>query len=167
VRKQVVSLLLAGLANFGQPAYALDPTGDWLVEDGDAHIRTVVCDGKLWGVVSWEQTAGKDEENPDPSLRGRPTLGLPIILGMTPKEPSRWAGSIYNPENGKTYDATVTVKGADLLEVEGCTLRGWICSSEDWTRIKPPPWSVGSAPDADLCLRLGVGPGLPQEGGLK
>ena len=55
MRKHVVSLLLAGLANFGHPAYAFDPTGDWLVEDGDAHIRTVMCDGKLWGVVSWAQ----------------------------------------------------------------------------------------------------------------
>jgi len=160
-------LLLAVLTIFAVPADAADPAGEWRVEDGEAHIRTAVCGGRLWGVVSWEREAGTDEKNPDPSLRSRPTLGLPVLLGLTPMTANRWAGSIYNAENGKTYQATVTLKQAEELEVEGCVLRGWVCSSETWTRVRPAPSSVGSVSGVDLCLRPGVGAGLPHQGGLK
>jgi uncharacterized protein (DUF2147 family) len=164
-----ISLTLAVLAAVALPAHA-DPTGEWRVENGRAHIRTALCDGKLWGVVSWEQTPGTDAENPDPSKRKRPTLGLPIILGMTQVKSNRWEGSIYNAQNGKTYQATVTQPRPDVLEVEGCVLAGWVCSGQDWTRVKPPlppAGSVGSAPPPDLCLRLGFGTGRAQQGGPK
>ena len=39
-------------------AVAADPTGDWLVEKGYAHIRIDNCGGKLWGIVVWEKQPG-------------------------------------------------------------------------------------------------------------
>src|ERR1700759_462744 len=60
-----------------------DVTGEWLVEDGNAKVRIDNCGGAMWGVVSWEKTpGGTDAQNPDPSKRTRPTLGLPILLNM-------------------------------------------------------------------------------------
>jgi uncharacterized protein (DUF2147 family) len=161
------SLILAVLAAFAVRAHAADPAGEWRVEDGDAHIWTAVCAGRLWGIVSWERKPGTDAENPDPSLRNRPTLGLPIILGMTQASPSRWQGSIYNAENGKTYRATITLRESSQLDVEGCVLDGWVCSSETWTRVSKPPSSVGSAPVVDMCLRLGIGARPSHQGRLK
>jgi uncharacterized protein (DUF2147 family) len=161
-----IALTLAVLTTFAFPAHA-DPAGEWRVADGRAHIRTVLCAGQLWGVVSWARTQGTDAKNPDPSLRNRPTLGLPIILGMQSVKPNQWEGSIYNAENGKTYQGTITLKRPDLLEVEGCVLGGWLCSGQDWTRVTPAPSSVGSAPVTDLCLRLGIDAGRAHEGGGK
>jgi len=152
---------------FAVPAYAGDPSGDWRVEDGVAHVRTAFCDGRLWGVIAWEEKPGTDAHNPDPALRNRPTLGLPIILGMKPAKPDQWEGPIYNAKNGKTYQATVTLTGPDSMEVEGCLWQGWLCGGQDWTRVKPAPGLVGSAPPPDLCLRLGVGAGGTHQGGLK
>jgi uncharacterized protein (DUF2147 family) len=154
---------------FSVPAHAGDPTGEWRVEEGVAHIRVALCEGRLWGVIAWEQKPGIDAENPDPALRGRPTLGLPIILGMKPAKPDKWEGPIYNAKNGKTYQATVTLTDPDSMEVEGCLWQGWLCGGQEWTRVKPPPPSglVGAAPPPDICLRLGVGAGRPHQGGLK
>jgi uncharacterized protein (DUF2147 family) len=191
------SLTFAVLTVLAVPAHA-DPTGEWLVEDGRAHIRIAICAERLWGAVSWEhRPGGFDSNNPDPALRNRPTLGLPIVLGMKPVEPNRWEGSLYNPENGKTYQGNIRLKRSDLLEVEGCVLSGWICSGQDWTRVVPPPSATpptpptargapppasvgraptvgrpaqpgaGAAPPTDLCVKLGIATGRPPEGASK
>jgi uncharacterized protein (DUF2147 family) len=119
---------------FAQPASA-DPTGDWLVADGVAHIRIADCDGRMWGVVSWAQQHGVDQNNPDPAKRTRSTLGMPVILGMQPVQPNRWEGEIYNSENGKTYSGRIILTNPDTLRVEGCVL-GFLCGGQNWTRVK-------------------------------
>ena len=63
-------------------AAAADPRGIWLVEDKSAQIQLENCNGLLWGMVIWERMPGHDDENPDPALRGRPTLGIPIVQGV-------------------------------------------------------------------------------------
>jgi uncharacterized protein (DUF2147 family) len=146
---------------------AADPRGEWRVADGRAHIQTAVCEGRLWGVVSWETQPGIDENNPDPALRKRPTLGLPVILGMAPTSANRWEGEIYNAENGKTYDASVTLKQPNLLEVKGCVLRGWVCSGEDWRRVQTATPAATPQPANDLCLRLVAAPRRSEQGRLK
>ena len=158
-----IAFSLAVLSIFAGPAWAADPAGEWRVEDGRAHVRTALCAGQLWGVISWSRTQGTDAKNPDPTLRNRPTLGLPIVLGMKPVQSNRWEGSIYNAENGKTYDATITLRRPDVLEVEGCVLGGWLCSGQDWTRVATPPANVGSVPGPDLCLKLNAGSQRAQE----
>ena len=105
------------------PAAAPDPTGDWRGEEGTAHIRVAICDGNLWGVIGWEQSPGTDSQNPDPSLRTRPTLGMPILVNMKPDakkaEANRWVGKIYNAKNGKMYDSNVTLLSPTSLKVQG------------------------------------------------
>jgi uncharacterized protein (DUF2147 family) len=120
------------------PAWsAPDATGEWQVEDGRAHIRIVDCGGLLWGVVSWERTPGLDSHNPDRAKRGRPTLGIPILLNMKLGDPGQWEGEIYNAQNGKTYDASIELRDDGALRVEGCTL-GVLCGGEDWKRLTQP-----------------------------
>jgi uncharacterized protein (DUF2147 family) len=142
------------------PALASDPAGHWRVESGAAHIQTEICDGRLWGVVSWEKKPGRDSANPDPAKRTRPILGLPIIRGMRAVAENRWEGTIYNAQDGRTYQASVTLRRPDLLEVEGCILGGWLCSSEDWRRVPPAPASVGGLADVSVCALPDVA-GLP------
>jgi len=119
-------------------AIAADPIGDWLVKEGYAHIRIDNCAGKMWGVVAWEKETGFDNENPDPTKKGRPILGMPILLGMKPTKPNLWEGEIYNSNNGKTYDARITLVNDNTLKLEGCVLGGLFCGGENWTRIANP-----------------------------
>lgn len=128
-----------------------DPTGEWMVEKGYATIRIIDCAGQYWGVVAWEKTPGNtDKNNPDPKLRSRPTLGMPILLGMKPAKPNEWSGDIYNSQDGRTYSASISMLRPDTLKVKGCVL-GFLCGGENWTRVapensnsKPPAASTGS-----------------------
>ncbi len=118
------------------PVLAAEPTGEWLVENGAAHIRIENCGGALWGVTSWEKVPGKDTENPDPTKRNRPTLGIPILIDMKPAADGvRWDGQVYNAENGKTYTANITLKDPNTLRIQGCVL-GFLCGGENWTRVQ-------------------------------
>ena len=129
------------------PALAADPTGDWKVADGVAHIRVAECSGNMWGVVAWEQEpGGLDEHNPDVSKRSRPTLGMPILINMKKKAGvDQWAGEVYNAKDGKTYSSTIKPIGSDKLEIQGCVL-GFLCGGETWTRVAGPipPSPAGS-----------------------
>ena len=130
-------------------ALAADPTGDWLVADGVAHIRVAPCNGAMWGVVVWEKEAGVDEHNPDASKRSRPTLGIPVLINMK-KKPGvdQWEGEVYNANDGKSYSSTIKPIGSDKLEIQGCVL-GFLCGGETWTRIAgPTPGSVAKGTKA-------------------
>jgi len=142
------SVFIAGVVSM-QPAWAqspANPTGEWLVADGVAQIKIDDCGGRMWGVVSLEQKPGVDQYNPDPSKRTRPTLGMPVILGMQPAESNRWEGEIYNSENGKTYSGRIFLASPDVLRVEGCVL-GFLCGGQNWTRVKAEqPAATSSVP---------------------
>ena len=127
-------LLLAGSA-------VADPIGLWLVTKGYARIRIENCNNAMWGAVAWEQRAGIDDKNPDASKRGRPTLGMPVLLDMKQTEQNKWSGQIYNSEDGKTYDSYIALASADVLKVRGCFI---ICMGEDWTRVVNEPPLVGA-----------------------
>jgi uncharacterized protein (DUF2147 family) len=167
------ALLLAGSAGLAAPGQA-GPAGTWRTEKGDAMIRVVDCGGQYWGVVAWEKTPGTDRKNPNPALQSRPTLGMPVLLGMRQDQGDRWSGHIYNAEDGQTYDSHVKLTGPDRLRVEGCVL-GIMCGGENWTRTGGAtpvaenhhgsrPYTTGTAhartsiadePAARVCSRIG------------
>jgi uncharacterized protein (DUF2147 family) len=132
--QRICFILAAALLPFAAMA-AADPTGVWQVSKGYARIRIENCNNALWGLVAWEQRpGGVDDKNPDPSKRGRPTLGMPVLLDMKPTDQNKWAGEIYNSEDGKTYSSHISLASPDVLQVRGCVL-GILCGGEDWTRV--------------------------------
>ena len=167
-----------------QATGAATPLGEWLVSKQLARIKIVDCDGRLWGVVSWEQHPGIDSKNPDPRLRSRPTLGMPILLGMTQSKADQWDGQIYNSQDGNTYSANIKLLNATTLRVQGCVF-GILCGGENWTKVDPaditsnvqtrnPPRSktrstAGSQPPPgnEVCLNIFGPAGLSHQRGLK
>jgi uncharacterized protein (DUF2147 family) len=137
-------LALAGTCLFVAAASAAtDPVGEWMVTKGYARIRIENCGGVLWGAVVWEQTTGVDTKNPDTTKRGRPTLGMPVLLDMKPTGANKWVGQIYNSEDGQTYASNISIGPQDVLQVRGCVL-GILCGGEDWTRVVDPSLPPGS-----------------------
>ena len=125
---------IAWTAPAGTPAKS--PVGEWLVAKKVARIKIADCDGLMWGVVAWEsEPGGVDSKNPDPKLQSRPTLGMPILLGMKQSKPNQWDGSIYNSEDGHTYSANISLLDPNTLKVQGCFL-GFLCGGENWTRFE-------------------------------
>jgi uncharacterized protein (DUF2147 family) len=166
-----IGLLSVALLVSATPALAADPIGEWLVKDATARIKIDHCGEGFWGVVSWEKQAGRDENNPDPSKRDRPTLGLPILLDMKSTQPDRWDGDVYNAENGKTYTSHISLVSPDVLRIEGCIL-GILCGGENWTRFRaapevPPKGRTERPAAVDVCLSVTRATGTPHERRLK
>lgn len=129
---------LALLATF-TPALAASPLGNWLVEEKTAQVRIVDCGSVLWGVFSWEKVPGNDTNNPDPALRNKPLLGSALLRGLKPNpNGTEWQGKVYNPEDGKLYDATVSLADDNTLQLKGCLI-SFLCKTVPWTRVSDAP----------------------------
>ena len=141
----IIAIFMAILAALlGAPAAHAqaggEATGVWLTQAGDARVRVSKCGGGICGVVVGlrepiNPATGKpqvDDKNPNPALRNRPMIGLPLFSGMQPTGPNRWSGQIYNADDGSTYVSHVSLAGPDTLKVEGCM--GALCGGENWTR---------------------------------
>jgi uncharacterized protein (DUF2147 family) len=135
----ISAALLAAPSVFAQGA--ADPTGVWQTQAGDARVKVSKCGGGICGVIVGlkepiDPTTGKpqvDDKNPNPALKKRPMIGLPLFSGMQSTGPNKWSGQIYNADDGGTYASSVSVAGSDTLRVEGCV--GALCGGETWTRV--------------------------------
>jgi uncharacterized protein (DUF2147 family) len=132
-------------------AASADPTGFWRkAEQGERPGKFEIfrCgrgNKLLCAKIIWLQnpldSRGRplhDVRNENPSMRDRPIMGLPIINGMQQVAGNQWKGSIYNPEDGNTYSATLTVLSRNQINVKGC--KAWLlCGERTWLRTSPPP----------------------------
>ncbi len=100
--------------------------GLWYNDIKSAKIQiTRNSDGKFYGKVVWLKEPLKngkpkvDELNEDPKLRTRPRLGLPVLNGFVKDGEEKYDdGTIYDPNNGKTYSCKITYKG-NTLDIRG------------------------------------------------
>lgn len=135
--------------------------GLWRTPPDPAHGAAVVeiaprGDG-LAGRIRWlekplyppgDPDAGKpkvDRENPNPSLRVRPVLGLEILGGFR-WDGTRWVdGTIYDPVSGNTYRATLYLESRDRLRLRGYVGIPLLGRTEVWTRVEALPQDAGAA----------------------
>jgi uncharacterized protein (DUF2147 family) len=107
------------------PAIAGDLTGIWMRDDGSAKLRFDACEGDaVCGFLAWKK-------GPDGPAR----IGQQLFSGMKPNGKDSWAGTAFNPEDGKRYTAKLTLSG-DRLVNAGCVFGGLICESFDWRRAR-------------------------------
>jgi uncharacterized protein (DUF2147 family) len=111
------------------------PLGDWQTEGKKGSVRIEQCGHALCGYVL-------------DSVSG--ATGNAMLINMEPKtasvaedssNASEWSGSIYSRNGGRTYYATVAIKGPNSLRVEACALGRFFCSGNNWNRIAPRPAS--------------------------
>jgi uncharacterized protein (DUF2147 family) len=134
------ALVGAGLvvfsASLGLAQSADDVLGTWQNPDNGSHIRIAKCgSGVCATVIKVKDPSRTDEHNPDPKLRDRKVQGLTIMNGAKKTGDKTWAGKLYNTQDGKTYNGTITVVSKDSIKLEGCVLGGLICQGPTWTRI--------------------------------
>jgi uncharacterized protein (DUF2147 family) len=134
------SILFCLAALFPSAAWAApDATGNWLVEGGTAIVAIGPCGPNICGRISrilqrepgWN---GADVNNPDPKLRTRPVLGLPILTGFKRAGTGLSGGRIYDPNSGKTYRSKVSLNPDGSLKVSGCI--AVFCRAQRWTRAR-------------------------------
>jgi uncharacterized protein (DUF2147 family) len=146
-----LSFLLARLAEFlvlaaiSSAALAADLQGVWLTEGKDAVLTITNCGGHLCGRIIWLESATDrsgsprlDQYNPDPAKRTQRICGLVVITSLKPSGPDTWDGSVYNPQDGKTYSGNITVLSDNALELRAYIGLPIFGRSQTWTRVNGP-----------------------------
>ena len=138
--------LLAVLLLAPALARAKDPTGLWWADGGAAQVEIVRCDEALCGKVVWLRSPFdlngcplRDENNPDPELRGRDVLGLQLLHGLRRSEGNadEWKnGQIYDPGAGRSYRATLRMNGPDRLKLRGYLGIRLLGRTTEWIRVR-------------------------------
>lgn len=122
---------LSFLILFHHQIFAQEIAHDWFNQEKNAKIRIYKGqDGKFYGKIIWLKeplnTSGRpktDEKNPDRKKQSQPILNLVILNGFTRVAgENAWEnGTVYDPNNGKTYCGKLTPGNKTLI------LRGYIC----------------------------------------
>ena len=130
-------LLALSLATTSASAQkAEDAVGVWLNPDNGSNIEFYKCgDGVCGKIVKVTDGQKTDDKNPDAAKKNRPIVGLVIMDGAKKTGDNKWAGTLYNRENGKSYSGTVTVKSKNALDLSGC-VAAVLCKTVTWTRVK-------------------------------
>jgi uncharacterized protein (DUF2147 family) len=141
MRMMAVIAVALGLAAGTGSALADGATGTWRMSNGKVTVRVAPCGGGLCGrVVALKKShddKGRprlDKENPNPSLRQRPVIGLTILSNMRSDGQGTWSGTIYNPDDGNTYSSSMQLVGPSTMKVNGC-VAGVLCKTMKFVRV--------------------------------
>ena len=147
----IVLFLLAVAASACFAATGDDVVGTWLNQDKDAKIQIAKCGDKYCGKIVWlkeptyppnskEGTPGTekvDRNNPDPALRKTPEMGLVVVHDMQYAGGNLWNnGKVYDPKNGKTYNAKMTLVSPTQLDLRGFVGVSLFGRTAKWTKAE-------------------------------
>lgn len=117
--------------------------GHWSTPSKHGVVEITPCGNSICGrLVSSDaihaSPDARDTHNSDAALRNQPLKGVTITGGFVRAQNGWIGGTIYNPEDGHTYHATITISGTTpgptTLIVKGCVV--WpLCKTQTWRRI--------------------------------
>lgn len=117
-----------------------DAIGRWATPSKHGIVEIAPCGSGVCGRLVESDSIRtnpdmRDAKNSDPARRTRLLKGLMLLDGFHRGKDGWDGGTIYNPEDGGTYHATITLSGADTLNLKGCIV--WpLCKSQTWQRIR-------------------------------
>jgi uncharacterized protein (DUF2147 family) len=137
----IVAVMAAGQNASAQSSSALN--GNWATRGFGSVVQFRPCASDaatLCGRIIWlwepNDERGRprvDNHNPDRALRSRSLVGVEIVRGLRETAPGAWSeGSLYNPDDGRTYTGTVRMRNG-ALELRGCALNVF-CQTQIWRR---------------------------------
>jgi uncharacterized protein (DUF2147 family) len=140
--KRLVATVLAFGLSASTSVYAAEvPVGVWRTESGKADIRISDCGGAPCATLASLRKPNdkqgrpkRDKRNPDPALRSRPVVGVPLLTDMK-VDGGGWSGTFYNPDDGRSYAGAIEADGADTLKLRGCVI-GFLCKTQVLKRVQ-------------------------------
>lgn len=120
-------------------------SGTWLKDDKAFKVRIDRQNERFYGKIIWlerthwaDGSPKKDHLNPNPKLRSRSYIGIPVVLGLKYDGEDTWNdGKIYDPESGKTYDCRITLVNRNRAEIRAYIGFPWIGKSLFFNRVEP------------------------------
>lgn len=142
---RIITLAMLFCFGAGSASWATGPLGLWWNEDKTAKIEVAEQEGALAGTIVWlknrneDGTEFRDTKNPDPALRNRTTRGITLLEGLKAgRRAGTWeGGTIYDPDNGKTYRCRAKQDGEDRLEIRGFIGVSLLGRTTVWERVQP------------------------------
>jgi len=143
--KRILLLAALFLIGLSPRILAQDPQllDSWWNEEQTSHIRIFkATNGKFYGKIEYlkDEPERLDVNNPEESQQIEPLLGLMILKGFTFNDAKeQWTGgTIYDPDNGKTYDCYMWFgENPDILFIKGYVLGMKFVGRETrWARVK-------------------------------
>lgn len=137
----IAGILLLTMLNASAQTKADDVVGVWLTAGKEpAKIQVYKSGDKYYGKIIWlkyPEKNGKprtDIKNPDKNKQTRSVIGL-VILQHFKFDDDEWTdGDIYDPESGKTYSCTLSLKEKNILKVRGYIGISLLGRTEIWNR---------------------------------
>ncbi|WDF73179.1 DUF2147 domain-containing protein [Novosphingobium sp. KACC 22771] len=117
-----------------------DALGRWQTETKHGVVEIAACGPSICGRLVESDALRtnpqlRDAKNKDAAQRDRLLKGLTILQGFHAKGGEWTGGTIYNADDGGTYQATLTMIDRDTLKVKGCIV--WpLCKSQTWKRLR-------------------------------
>ena len=134
---RLLSALIAATISIST-AHATGVAGEWWTPGFNARVRIAPCGDAWCGQIVWAW-----DDQPQGIADGRPLVGQTVISGMKSAAQGTWTGGrLYNPEDGRSFQGSMTLTGAHNLVLEGCMLL--FCRKQVWRRHEPgvcPPSS--------------------------
>ncbi|MBS1646700.1 MAG: DUF2147 domain-containing protein [Bacteroidetes bacterium] len=115
--------------------------GTWLTGSGKGKVHIYKEGTKFNGKIVWlkeptypDGTPKVDKNNADKTKRSAPLLGLNMLKDFT-FDGGKWIdGTIYDPENGKTYSCKISYREGKL-DVRGYIGISLIGRTDTWFRV--------------------------------
>ncbi len=147
--KKLVYLLMAVLClnlSKAQTASVVESdkiVGVWEVGSGKARVKITKYGDKFGGKIVWlkepnyaDGTKKVDKNNPDEAKRVTPLLGYNNLLGFSYKGKSEYdGGTIYDPENGNTYNCVIELIDDNTIKVRGYIGITVFGRTDTWKRV--------------------------------
>lgn len=124
-----VVLFVVSIASFAQKLPADKIIGEWQSTGSDTKLKFEFYKygdkyfGKLLFASNMYETDGKtikkDFKNPDKKLRDRSRYGITNVTNLTYDEGEYLGGSLYNPEEGRSYRVKAKLKNENEIEFRG------------------------------------------------
>ena len=133
-------------------AQAAAVEGTWRALNG-AEITVQPCDGGYCGYLNYVvipaaqadmcrsmpkdqfATLMLDYNNVDKSLQTRSLLGLQLLTLKPAGEPEAYTASVYNAEDGKSYEVLVWILNGDTLRLGGGCVGSMCAVTQDWPKV--------------------------------
>jgi uncharacterized protein (DUF2147 family) len=143
MKKVLVFLCFLSVSTYSQTFSADALLGTWLTGSQKAAVTIYKHENKYFGKISWLKTPhyedGKpkvDQNNPDDKRKSDPLMGLNLLKDFLFAGTDKWEkGTIYDPENGKTYSCKITMVDKDKLDVRGFVGISMLGRTQTWIRI--------------------------------
>ena len=140
IRRLALAVLATTALVVPASAQSDGPVGLWQTPIHGGQVRIAGCGQALCGTLVTSDNIRanpdlRDVNNSNRALRSRTVRNLALLGGFT-GGPTEWTGgSVYNPQDGRTYHGRILLQGPNTLRLRGCVFVP-LCRTQTWTRVR-------------------------------